>query len=292
MPASVFLCPVCDQPLEDQERSYVCPRGHTFDRARSGYVNLRPSTRRSDTRAMLLARRAFLERGFFDPIAAAIDDEVLRHLRQLRAADRLRGEELIVDAGCGEGYYLRRLADALQAGGFGHLRLVGIDASKDAARLTAGRLPGQPCAVMDIAHGLHLRRGSAAVLLSVFAPRNPAAFAETLMPGGLCLVVSPRPEHMNELRGLVPLLEIPPAKREGIVRQFEPHFSLLQGRDLDYVVELDEDAVRAWVRMGPNAWHLTPERIAGVRVPGTVAARVACTVLSFGKRTAADRAQG
>lgn len=287
---AIFLCPICDQPLDEGPRSFVCPHGHAFDRARSGYVNLHPSARLGDTREMLQARRAFLERGFFQPIAVAVNDQVVEHLHALRTANQLRGDEVIVDAGCGEGYYLERLAGRpRETGTFAHVRLVGIDASKDGVRMTASRLRGQPCAVMDIAHGLHLRRGSAAVLLNVFAPRNPGAFAETLMPGGLCLVVIPRAEHMQELRALLPLLEIPATKHAGLVQQFAPHLTLVRSQDLDGVVELDAEAVREWVRMGPNAWHLTPEQVSAVRFPGTVVARIACTLLSFEKGRVADR---
>jgi len=281
---SIFLCPVCDQPLDEGQTSYVCAHGHAFDRARSGYVNLHPGAGLGDTREMLLARRAFLQRGFFRPIADAINECVVDHLHRLRDADRLRGDEVIVDAGCGEGYYLEQLACRLQqTTASGHVRLVGIDASKEAARLTASRLRGHACAVMDVAHGLHLRHGSAAVLLNVFAPRNPGAFARTLMPGGLCLVVIPRPEHMTELRALLPLLEIPAAKHAGVVQQFQPHLTPARSQDLDFVVELDAEAVREWVRMGPNAWHLAADQVSAVRFPGTVAARVACALLSFEK---------
>lgn len=280
----IFLCPKCDLPLQGGDRTFVCRRGHAFDRARSGYVNLQPRAGLGDTRAMLLARRAFLERGFFRPIAAAINDRVLEHLHGLRAANRLRGEEVIVDAGCGEGYYLKRLADRLQpTRTFGHIRLAGVDVSKEAVRLTASRLPGHLCAVADITQGLRLRRGSAAVLLSVFAPRNPIAFAEALMPGGLCLVVVPRPEHMRELRSLLSLLEIPASKRARVVTQFSPYLRLMRCQDLDYVVRLDDEAVRAWLQMGPNAWHLAADQISAVRFPGTIATRVACTLMSFVK---------
>src|SRR5690606_9445217 len=110
----------------------------------------------------------------------------------------------------------------------------------------------------------------AAVLLNIFAPRNPTAFAEALMPRGLCLVVIPRPEHMKELRELVPLLEIPSEKDARVIEQFRPHLTLMRRDDLDYAVQLDEEAVRAWVQMGPNAWHLTADQISAVRVPGTV----------------------
>lgn len=37
---SIFCCPSCQKPLCREERRLVCPAGHSFDVARSGYVNL------------------------------------------------------------------------------------------------------------------------------------------------------------------------------------------------------------------------------------------------------------
>jgi 23S rRNA (guanine745-N1)-methyltransferase/23S rRNA (guanine748-N1)-methyltransferase len=231
---------------------------------------------------MLQARRAFLERGFFEPISEAVNRCVVRHLKHLRSTKRLRGTEAIVDVGCGEGYYLRRLAQTLQRDTeFNNLRLVGLDASKDAARLTASRLAGPTCAVVDVARGLHVRRGSAAVLLNIFAPRNAQAFAETLLPGGLCLIVLPRPEHMKELGDLVPLLDIPSSKQATVEQLFRRHLRAVGSQDLTYTVVLDADAIAAWVKMGPNAWHVTDEQLSRLAVYGGVQTQTACTVLSF-----------
>jgi hypothetical protein len=279
---SIFSCPKCHQPLEPTADRYTCVTGHAFDRARSGYVNLHQTARRGDTGPMLHARRIFLERGFFQPISDAINARVVRHLNCLGATTRLPGNEVIVDVGCGEGYYLRRLAEHLQREmAFDSVGLVGVDASKDAVRLTASRLMGHACAVVDVEHGLYVRRGRAAVLLNLFAPRNPRAFAETLMPEGLCLIVLPRPEHMKEVRDLMPLLDIPPSKQAKVEEQFRSHFRVMDSEDLSYTVRLDNDAIRAWVQMGPNAWHVPPDRLSRLRGLSAVRTQVACTVMSF-----------
>lgn len=278
----IFLCPSCGGPLHESVARYVCERGHAFDRARSGYVNLSTSARRGDTLTMLHARRRFLENGFFEPLSNAINAGVSRHLERLRETARLTGHDVIVDAGCGEGYYLTRLGDRLrQDAAIGPLRLVGLDASKDAVRLTALRLAGHPCAVADISESLCVRRGAAAVLLNVFAPRNPRAFADTLLPGGLCLVVVPRPQHMASLRGRVGLLDVPPEKPARIEAQFEGVMRLVDAQEVDYPLTLDADAAEDWVRMGPNAWHLTPAQVSIVRQLEAIETHVACTLLSF-----------
>ena len=37
-----LLCPVCGAELNRLDNRFVCPRGHSFDIARQGYVNLLP----------------------------------------------------------------------------------------------------------------------------------------------------------------------------------------------------------------------------------------------------------
>ena len=75
----MFRCPVCREPLQRQEKQYRCKSGHSFDIARSGYVNLLLDNgrgRHGDDKKMVAARSAFLEKGFYRP----------RKLPNLRAA--------------------------------------------------------------------------------------------------------------------------------------------------------------------------------------------------------------
>ena len=39
-----FICPVCGGALLKNEKTYSCGKGHSFDIAKSGYVNLLPSS--------------------------------------------------------------------------------------------------------------------------------------------------------------------------------------------------------------------------------------------------------
>ena len=74
--ASVLACPVCAEALTMRATDAVCPKGHAFDRARSGYLNLLLSNKKrsaepGDSPAMLHSRRAFLQGGFYDQMASA-----------------------------------------------------------------------------------------------------------------------------------------------------------------------------------------------------------------------------
>lgn len=99
------ICPVCGAVLEPQGTAWRCVQGHCFDVARQGYVNLLTVTQKhsrhpGDTREMVAARRAFLDAGWYAPIAKTLADLVRRFCPEAAS---------VLDAGCGEGYYLSQL---------------------------------------------------------------------------------------------------------------------------------------------------------------------------------------
>ncbi len=113
----VVACTVhgCLAPLEREPRAFIRPRGHSFDLAQSGYVNLlQPQDQRSrspgDSRAAVLARRALLASGF----GAALQGELEGCLARLELPPRAR----VADLGCGEGTYLAALAARFDLEGY------------------------------------------------------------------------------------------------------------------------------------------------------------------------------
>src|SRR5882672_8548141 len=107
----MLLCTVrtCHQPLVREERRVICARGHSFDVARSGYLNLlQPQDRRSgqpgDSAEAVAARRRLHDSGVNEPLLEAIG-----------AMAAAGPRDTVIDAGCGDGYYLGELA---RRGGF------------------------------------------------------------------------------------------------------------------------------------------------------------------------------
>ncbi len=275
-----LLCPVCGAPLAQRDGVLVCPAGHSFDIAREGYVNLlAPAQARrailGDEKAMLLARRRFLEAGHYAPLMAAINETVIRHVEaaHLHIA-------YIVDAGCGEGAYLGALQAALEPRK-GEYVFTGIDIAKDAARLAARRYPGIRFVVADITGRLPLPDASADVLLNVFAPRNPAEFRRVLAPGGLLLVVIPAPGHLASLRERFDLLGVEEDKRAHVAAQFTGGFTLDAAAELGFSLALDAAALLDLVQMTPNYWHLAPETREALASAAPLETQAAFELLSF-----------
>ena len=97
-----FSCPLCHAPLTRAEKTFICPLGHQFDRAKEGYVNLLPVQHKrsrdpGDSAEMMQARRAFLDAGHYQPLRDAVVDLLRQYLTE--------GASAMLDIGCGEGYY-------------------------------------------------------------------------------------------------------------------------------------------------------------------------------------------
>lgn len=70
-------CPVCAGALEKRAGAYLCPKNHSFDIAKSGYVNLLLNSSQGhhgDDKLMVRARRDFLDKGYYDRFIAAVAD--------------------------------------------------------------------------------------------------------------------------------------------------------------------------------------------------------------------------
>jgi len=187
-----LLCPVrgCRSPLVRSERAFGCARGHGFDLARSGYVNLlQPQDRRSatpgDRPEAVAARRRFLARGHAAPLIAA--------LSELCPASGAA----VLDVGCGEGTFLR----ALGAGR--NLELHGLDLSV-AALVAAARAQPEACFVAANADRfLPYADASFDLVLSITARLHPAEMARVMKPAGRLVIVVPGPDDLVELRQAV-----------------------------------------------------------------------------------------
>ena len=183
-----LACPQCGAELRMTDSALRCPLSHTFDVARQGYVNLlsgKGSGLPGDTAAMVAARAQFLGAGHFGPIVRAVVAAAQRAL-----ADRPAG--CVVDIGAGVGHYLAPVLDALP----GRIGLA-LDVSKFALRRAARAHPRMGAVGCDAWQGLPVRTGSAALALSIFAPRNPAEIHRILCDGGTLIVVSPTTRHLS-----------------------------------------------------------------------------------------------
>ena len=246
---SLFCCPLCAAPLTRTEKTYVCPKGHSFDRSREGYVHLLPANQKhakdpGDDKAMAAARNRFLSGGWYAPLR-----ETLCRLALTYAPNRAA----VLDAGCGEGYYTAGLYAALAGPGQVE-QMAGVDLSKPSLRWAARREKAVEFAVASVYH-LPLANRSVDLLLNCFSPLALDEFRRILRPGGVYLYVVPAARHLWELKEV--LYEQPYLNKEEDI-PYEG-FSYLEVVPVETVLELpDRDAIRDLFSMTPYRWK-TPK---------------------------------
>ncbi|MGH2687791.1 MAG: putative RNA methyltransferase [Actinomycetota bacterium] len=259
---ALLRCPVCGGGMALDGHVLACRTGHAFDLAASGYVNLMTGrrARAGDTRDMLLARRRFLARGHYEPLAAAVSALVSEGVAGAAPADG--SPHCAVEIGSGTGHHLARAAEAVGAAEV-RLSWFGVDASKEAARMAARDLAGRGFGfvVADVWDRVPLADGSALAILSVLSPRNPAEFARLLDPAGVVVVAVPAPDHLAELRGTFDLLAIHPGKEEALLEGLGG-FEVARRQPLRFPLHLGPGDVEDLVRMGPSARHIDAEVVA------------------------------
>ena len=172
----MLLCTVrtCHQPLHREARRYVCARGHSFDVARSGYVNLlQPNERRSrapgDSAEVVAARRRVWSAAALPPLP-------------------VRGGA-VLDVGCGDGYWLSQVEAEERAG---------VDISVAAIEAAAKRYPGDLWIVANADRFLPFSDASFDVVLSITARLNDAEFRRVLRDDGRLLVAVAAPDDLSQ----------------------------------------------------------------------------------------------
>ena len=241
----LLRCPVCAGELSESDGALRCASRHSFDIARQGYVNLVPGA--GDTVPMVEARDAFLGEGHYRRLSDALAEEA--------AGGSAPGA--VVDIGAGTGYHLARVLVALP-----ERTGLALDASSAALRRAARAHPRAAAIGADAWKPLPLRDGIAALILSVFAPRNPGEMARVLAPGGGLLAVTPTTRHLHELVGPLGLLSVPEDKADRLDEQLAPHFDLSGRGTVEHSMFLAREEAAQLVRMGPSAWHVDEQAVA------------------------------
>ena len=246
---SLLCCPICGADLSREEGRYVCPNGHSYDRAREGYVHLLPANRKhakepGDDKGMVAARNRFLSKDYYAPLRQALCGLAL---------ERVDPEGAVLDSGCGEGYYTQGVFQALTGAGKS-VRLAGIDLSKPSVRLAARRLPEGEFAVASVYH-LPVGMERIDLLLNCFSPLALEEFKRVLRPGGAFLYVVPGADHLWELKQV--LYDTPYRNKEEDI----PYkgFSYETVVPVRYKMTVEGEALSDLFQMTPYYWKTPKE---------------------------------
>lgn len=180
-----LVCPICQNPLKRLDSQYSCG-AHSFDLAKSGYINLLPSNKKrsqspGDNKEMLMARRNVLDQGYYKALSEKLQKIMSEY-----------NPKTILDLGCGEGTLTKSFSSISE-------QCFGIDISKEGI-LRASKQDHNTLYIVASANKLPFPNNSIDVLISCFAPLNEKEVRRVLNSNGILIKVTPSPEHLIELK--------------------------------------------------------------------------------------------
>ncbi|CAB1241968.1 MAG: methyltransferase domain-containing protein [Oscillospiraceae bacterium] len=265
-----FICPICKGPLfySEKEHAFRCPKGHSYDLASEGYLYLLPPNRKhskmpGDDKKMVAARKRCLERGTYQIFGDALSQIASRYLSQ-------KNSPVILDAGCGEGWYTNNLKEALLKEGKTP-EVFGFDISKFAVKAAARHYPGISFAVGS-SFEIPFPDCGADLLLDVFSPVMPQEFLRVVEPGGIFLLAVPGERH---LFGYKEILYEHPYENEHRKTEYDG-FSFLERIPVRGELELnDKEAIMDLFAMTPYAWKTPREGVERLEQTETLKTEIA-----------------
>ena len=248
--ASAFACPICQENLTLVESSLKCDHRHSFDLAKFGYVNLAPQIKQSANydKENFQNRQQILEAGFYQAILEGISDILATN----------PSAKTILDIGCGEGFYSRKLQEVHPEKTF-----YAFDISKDSIQIAAKSEPNWAVNwfVGDLAR-LPIKDASMDILLDIFSPANYGEFRRVLSKDGILIKVIPTENHLKEIRQMVQdQLTKKDYSNQDIKEHFQEHFSIQSSQIASLTKPISAEQRQALLAMTPLLFHVDHTKI-------------------------------
>lgn len=248
--ATAFACPICQENLTLVETSFKCCNRHSFDLAKFGYINLEPQIKQSANydKENFQNRQQILEAGFYQAILEAVSDLL----------SNSKNAKTILDIGCGEGFYSRKLQERHPDKTF-----YAFDISKDSVQIAAKSEPNWAVNwfVGDLAR-LPIKDASMDILLDIFSPANYGEFRRVLSKDGILIKVIPTKNHLKEIRQKVQdQLTNKGYSNQDIKEHFQEHFTILSSQTASLTKTITAEQLQALLSMTPLLFHIDQSKI-------------------------------
>ncbi|VJA56172.1 23S_rRNA m1G745 methyltransferase [Streptococcus pneumoniae] len=248
--ATAFACPICQENLTLLETNFKCCNRHSFDLAKFGYVNLAPQIKQSANydKENFQNRQQILEAGFYQAILDAVS--------YLLASSKTT--TTILDIGCGEGFYSRKLQESHSEKTF-----YAFDISKDSVQIAAKSEPNWAVNwfVGDLAR-LPIKDANMDILLDIFSPANYGEFRRVLSKDGILIKVIPTENHLKEIRQRVQdQLTNKEYSNQDIKEHFQEHFTILSSQTASLTKTITAEQLQALLSMTPLLFHVDQSKI-------------------------------
>ncbi|MBC2851381.1 methyltransferase domain-containing protein [Cetobacterium sp. 8H] len=245
----MIICPVCKGKMKKIEKKYICEGNHNYDISKYGHVNLLLSNQKNskipgDSKEMVLSRKNYLEKGYYQGISEAVNRAVEKNLGEKK-------EVKILDIGCGEGYYTNRLKSMLENLNIKN-DIVGIDISKEAV-ISAAKSYKNIEWIVASASALPIEDESLDFIICMFAKIIPEEKMRTLKKGGKLIVVSTGENHLLQLKEVV--YEVVRKECYSPIEDLKI-FEHIETLNEKYITEINEkESIENLFNMTPYRWR-------------------------------------
>ena len=289
MLVSLFICPLCQSPLQPAADTWRCDgslnpqqTAHPFDVARQGYVNLLPVQQKrskapGDSQASIEARKRFLNAGHYQPLQALICQKMVELLVKNELISKQTSKPVNwLDVGCGEGYYTQAMSQT------GMDTLIAADISKPAvvelakaskathslwyqkevtvdSKLAEGSKTAVIYPLVTSAAHLPLRKHSINGISSIFSPILPTAFNDVLTSKGYLIIAKPDAGHLSAVREAL-FDDVREHDSDKFLQDLAPYFTLLNTYNVSTELTLSADDLADLLTMTPYAYRARSEK--------------------------------
>lgn len=236
----MLKCPVCQRRLKKVDRTYKCDKNHSFDIAKQGYTNLflKSSKNSGDGKEMVEARTNFLTLDYYKPLL----NELITILKELNPS-------VIIDAGCGEGYYTNQIQKALNS------QVYAFDLSKDALKYASRNNKDVHYFLSNI-YDIPMMDESTDVILNIFAPLSNKEYVRLVKEDGYLIKVDPHHKHLKEMKDFL----YENVYENEILDLDVQGFKLESFKEITYTMDLDNKAISSLFKMTPYYYKTNKEK--------------------------------
>lgn len=275
MKETLFKCPLCQLPLCETEKEYICKNNHTYDKAKSGYVNLMLVTDKNsklpgDNKLMVNSRHDFLNKNYYKNLSDCLNKMIL---------SANHNNCIILDCGCGEGYYTASLKKFLNENNIKG-KYLGIDISKFAIDKAAKRDNSINYAVASVFH-MPVLDNCIDCAINIFAPFAKDEYMRVLKKDGSFFMVIPAKYHLWELKKAVYTNPIP-----NEVKDYEIEgFNFIEKQSVEYKIDLtSNDDIKALFMMTPYYYKTSKENFERLELLTDLTTTVSFEILKYTKK--------
>ncbi|MDD3171151.1 MAG: methyltransferase domain-containing protein [Bacilli bacterium] len=258
----MLICPKCKKQLQKENHIYRCENNHSYDISKYNYVNLLLShPKAGDNKLMINARNNFLEAGYYQPLADLISTKINII------------NPVILDCGCGTGFYLNSLFSQFNG------TFYGIDISKFAIE-KAARKNKDITYIVASSSNIPLKNRSVDILMNVFAPYFNDEFFRVLKNDGLLIVVSANTNHLFELKKVLYAEPYLNNDKEYLLSSF----IMVDEEKLEYKINIKTEDINNLYKMTPYFYRTSSSDYAKLSLISSLEITVSFTIRIYKKR--------